>query len=43
MTIDRCYCYEQTFEHLKAVADETGADSVTDVQGHGPFGESCQL
>ncbi|PSQ97922.1 MAG: (2Fe-2S)-binding protein [Bacteroidetes bacterium SW_9_63_38] len=43
MDIDRCYCYEQTFEALKAVADETGADSVAALQEHVTFGENCQL
>ena len=43
MCIDRCYCYEQTFKHLKAVADETGAASVTALQEHVTFGENCQL
>ena len=27
MPIDRCYCYQQTFEDLKAIEDATGADS----------------
>ena len=43
MTIDRCYCYEQTFEDLKAVADETDATSVAELQAHVTFGENCQL
>jgi bacterioferritin-associated ferredoxin len=43
MRIDRCYCYEQTFEHLKAVADETDAASVAALQEHVTFGENCQL
>lgn len=43
MTIDRCYCYQQTFEDLKAVAQETGADSVAALQAHVTFGENCQL
>jgi len=43
MTIDRCYCYEQTFADLKAVADDTGVDSVTALQKHVTFGENCQL
>jgi bacterioferritin-associated ferredoxin len=43
MTIDRCYCYEQTFADLKAVADETGSDSVEALQQHVTFGENCQL
>jgi bacterioferritin-associated ferredoxin len=43
MTIDRCYCYEQTFADLKAVADDTGVDSVAALQAHVTFGENCQL
>jgi hypothetical protein len=43
MTIDRCYCYDQTFAHLKTVADETGADSIEALQAHVTFGENCQL
>lgn len=43
MTIDRCYCYQTTFDTLKAMADETGADSVEDLQAHVTFGENCQL
>jgi bacterioferritin-associated ferredoxin len=43
MTIDRCYCYEQTFADLKAVADEMGSDSVEALQQHVTFGENCQL
>jgi len=43
MTIDRCYCYDQTFADLKTVADETGADSIEALQAHVTFGENCQL
>jgi len=43
MPIDRCYCYQQTFEDLKAIADATGADSVERLQAHVTFGENCQL
>jgi len=43
MQIDRCYCFQQSFETLKAVAEETGADSVEALQAHVPFGENCQL
>ncbi|WP_258096034.1 (2Fe-2S)-binding protein [Salinibacter sp. 10B] len=43
MTIDRCYCYQQTFADLKTVAEETGADSVHALQSHVTFGENCQL
>jgi bacterioferritin-associated ferredoxin len=43
MTIDRCYCYEQTFSHLKQIADDTGAASVEALQAHVTFGKNCQL
>lgn len=43
MNIDRCYCYEKSFEQLKAVADETGAASIDELQEHVTFGENCEL
>jgi len=43
MTIDRCYCYDRSFEALKTVAENTGADSIDDLQVHVTFGENCQL
>jgi bacterioferritin-associated ferredoxin len=43
MTIDRCYCYQEPFADLKAVADETGAESVAALQAHVTFGENCRL
>ena len=43
MTIDRCYCYQQSFAALKEIADETGADSIEALQAHVTFGENCQL
>jgi len=43
MRIDRCYCYQKTFETLKAVAEETGADSIAALQAHVVFGQNCQL
>jgi len=43
MRIDRCYCYQKTFETLKEVAEETGADSIEALQAHIPFGHNCQL
>jgi bacterioferritin-associated ferredoxin len=43
MNIDRCYCYDETFADLKAVAEETGADSISALQTHVTFGENCQL
>lgn len=43
MPIDRCYCYQQSFEDLKEIAEATGADSVAALQAHVTFGENCQL
>lgn len=43
MEIDRCYCYQQTFAELQAVAEKTDADSVEALQAHVTFGENCQL
>ncbi|MFB6272887.1 MAG: (2Fe-2S)-binding protein [Salinibacter sp.] len=43
MNIDRCYCFDQTFAHLKEVAEKTDAASVEALQTHVTFGENCQL
>lgn len=43
MPIDRCYCYQQSFETLKAVADDTGATSIEALQAHVTFGKNCEL
>ncbi|NND72064.1 MAG: (2Fe-2S)-binding protein [Rhodothermales bacterium] len=43
MNIDRCYCFERTFEELKQVADETGASTVKELQDHIVFGHNCRL
>ena len=43
MKIDRCYCFQQTFASLKAIADETGAQSVAALQEHVTFGQQCKL
>jgi bacterioferritin-associated ferredoxin len=43
MNIDRCYCFQQTFASLRAVADETGAQSVAALQEHVEFGQQCKL
>ena len=43
MNIDRCYCYDQTFAHLKAIADETGASSIETLQEHVTFGDRLQV
>jgi bacterioferritin-associated ferredoxin len=43
MRIDRCYCYQTTFETLKEVAEDAGADSIDALQAHVVFGQNCQL
>ena len=43
MHIDRCYCFQQTFAGLKAVADTHGARSVPALQKHVLFGRQCGL
>jgi len=43
MRIDRCYCYQTSFETLKEVAEETEADSIEALQAHVLFGQNCQL
>lgn len=43
MRIDRCYCFATTFAALADVADETGAETVPELQAHARFGEKCQL
>ncbi len=43
MEIDRCYCFQRTFAELKAVAEETGAASVEELQAHVMFGQNCRL
>lgn len=43
MPIDRCYCYQQTFAALQAVAEETGAETVGELQAHVTFGKNCEL
>ena len=43
MTIDRCYCFQETFAHLKRVADVRGAESVEALQACVTFGQQCGL
>ena len=43
MQIDRCYCFQQKFSELKAIADEHGAATVQELQRHVTFGQNCQL
>ena len=43
VTIDRCYCYQQSFDDLKMTAKATGSDTVEALQAHITFGENCQL
>lgn len=41
--IDRCLCFNQTFVHLKAIAEATGADTLPALQEQVPFGLKCRL
>ena len=43
MTIDRCFCFAQTFAELAEVAERTGAATVPELQAHAVFGQKCQL
>lgn len=43
MRIDRCTCFAQTFAALKAVAVQTGATTVPELQRHVTFGQQCRL
>ncbi len=41
--IDRCQCFQTTFDELKQVAAETGSQSVEELQQHVEFGVRCRL
>lgn len=43
MRIDRCYCFDESFEALRDLAAETGAGSVAELQEHREFGLRCRL
>lgn len=43
MHIDRCYCFQQRFADLKAVAEREDARTVEALQAHVTFGTNCQL
>lgn len=43
MRIDRCYCFQQRFADLKAVAQDEGVRTVEALQEHVTFGENCKL
>ena len=43
MQIDRCYCFQQTFSRLKALAESCGATTVEELQDYATFGQNCQL
>ncbi len=43
MRIDRCLCYLRTFKELRAIAEETGAATVAELQRHVKFGLNCRL
>lgn len=41
--VDRCICYDVRLAGLKEVAEETGADSVAELQEHVEFGHNCRM
>lgn len=41
--IDRCYCFQVTFEELRAVAARSQAASIEALQAHVEFGFRCKL
>lgn len=43
MHIDRCVCYNITFEQLKTIQQNTGATSIQDLQQHLYFGGKCEM
>lgn len=43
VNIDRCTCFQVTFEELWEIAARTGAESVEDLQNHREFGLQCRL
>ena len=43
MTIDRCVCFDQTFAHLRRVAERTGAATVEALAREAVFGRKCGL
>jgi hypothetical protein len=43
MRIDRCICFDRSFEELKRVSDIEGADSLETLQRHVEFGRQCEL
>lgn len=43
MRIDRCYCFDVTFEAMKKIAAAEGARSVVELQEHCEFGKRCTL
>ena len=43
MRIDRCVCFDYTFEQLRVAAARHSASSVLDLQQHVEFGLKCTL
>ena len=41
--IDRCYCFQVTFDELHGIAVQTGASSIEELQTHREFGLQCRL
>jgi len=43
ISIERCVCSDVSFSHLKDVADETGIESLEELQQACTFGVTCRL
>ena len=43
MRIDRCICFQKTFDELKRAAEAHGASSLEALQAHVVFGQNCRL
>lgn len=41
--VNRCICYDVFFEKLKEVAEETGAQTIEELQEHIDFGLNCGM
>jgi len=40
--VNKCVCFKVSFEKLKKISDETGANSVEELQQHIDFGRNCK-
>lgn len=43
MRIDRCICYDRTFDELRRVAEANSAHSIDALQRYIDFGLQCEL